>query len=179
MPLTTRTITIESESLSLQFVDEAWSFDEWEPVPHQNIGLPRQAMVGGKAVGSYDDSGSAADSLLRLFLYPVPDDEYVVRYKYRYRYPDLSVTTDDLDGVQESVVDDIVRGAFAFMNMNSIGNDPVLAAANLAVVEKGRREKSRARPDAGRGHGLSALDRRGNRSIRDVGGQLPKDFGSI
>ena len=164
--------SIEGEDLSLVANDELWSYDDIQPVPHNEINLPRSMMVGGKSVATFDDTGSAADALTRLLLNPITDDEYVVRYKYRYQYPEMTATTDDLDGVPASTIDDIVRGGFAYMMMNSIGNDPALGGVNLAVVEQGRREKARARPDAGRASPLSAIDRRGRRNER--GGILPR-----
>ena len=108
-------ISHQEQSLNLEQVDPIVEFDELYPRPSIEFGTPELISVGGLDVSTYETAGTAPEPRLRLIVWPVPDDDYVLDYTYHYRHPVLEDTTDTLDGVPPNVVDQIVDLAAADM----------------------------------------------------------------
>jgi len=92
-------------------------YDEIYPSPHETDGPPEKIAVGGFDIPTYDSSLDAPSPSLRMAVWPIPDDEYVIKYSYYYRHPELTDATDTLVGVPNAVVNDIVLQATATVMM--------------------------------------------------------------
>jgi hypothetical protein len=101
-------ITYQEYPLTLEQVDPTISYEEIFPQPHIEYGEPRVVAVGGLDIETYAAGASEPAPGLRMAVWPVPDDEYVIDYTYRYRHPELTATTSTLDGVPPNVVSRIV-----------------------------------------------------------------------
>lgn len=101
-------VTYQQETLALEQIDPVVEFDEMHPSPSLEYGAPQSVSVGGLDVGTYLATGSADPAGLRMVVWPVPDDAYVLDYTYYYRHPELTTATSTLDGVPPNVVSKIV-----------------------------------------------------------------------
>lgn len=108
-------VRYQENTIALDQLDPQIEFDEIYPRPHVEYGEPRVASVGGFDYSTYLASESQPAPRLRMIVWPIPDDEYVLDYQYTYRHPELSATTDTLVGVPPEVVDMIVEFATADM----------------------------------------------------------------
>ena len=118
LPDTVRTVhrmTHQERELTLDQLGATVEFDELYPRPYVEYGEPRVASVGGFDISTYEAAGTAPDPRLRMVIWPVPDEEYVLDYKYSVRHVALEDATDTLDGVPDEVVDQIVELATADM----------------------------------------------------------------
>lgn len=120
LPETVKTVhrvSYQEGDLSLEQIGPTIEFDEAIPRPHIEYGEPRSVSVGGWDISTYDATfgANAPDPRLRMIVWPVPDQEYVLDYQYDYRHPELTSDDDTLDGVSTEVVDSIVEFATADM----------------------------------------------------------------
>lgn len=104
-------VTHQEQPIDLEQIDPVIEFDEIYPRPSIEFGPPQSISVGGLDVATYQGSGSAGDAGLRMVVWPVPDQAYVIDYAYYYRHPELAAATDTLDGVPPNVVAKIVEVA--------------------------------------------------------------------
>jgi hypothetical protein len=107
----------QEESLEVRQVDPVVRYTEMFPNPHESTGPPEVIAVGGFDIKTYDSTGTTPAAALRLAVWPIPDDDYVVNYSYYYHHPELVATTDKLEGVPTSVVNDIVLEATSTVMM--------------------------------------------------------------
>lgn len=103
--------------LQLDLIDPGATFGQLYPDMAGRFGKPEIAGVGGYDTNTYNLLGTGdyaqSDPMLRLVLFPVPDDEYRLNYSYYYNHPELSETTDTLNGVKPEVVSSIIEKATA------------------------------------------------------------------
>lgn len=111
-------VSHQEETVTLDEVGAKIEFSERYPRPQIEYGSPRVVSVGGFDVSTYNGTGTAPKPRLRLSVWPVPDEDYVLDYTYDYRHPEMSAATDVLDGVPPEVVDLIVDLATADMQAN-------------------------------------------------------------
>lgn len=166
-------VVFEEHPLDLVFTDET-ELRSGYPRLWDDTGEPRLVAVGGTETATYDSSGSAPDPKLRMLVFPVPDEAYVLRYQYKRAFADMTATTDTLSGVPEKVIDKIVDMAYAKASLSNIFNDPALGAANLNEA-RGATDRIRkdSKPDRGRRFTVRSLD---NVSGSDTNfGRLPDD----
>lgn len=112
---TVHRVRYQENTITLDQLDPQIEFDELHPRPHAEYGEPRIASVGGFDHSTYLTTESQPAPRLRMIVWPIPDDEYVLDYQYSYRHPQLTSATDTLDGVPTEVVDQIVDLATADM----------------------------------------------------------------
>jgi hypothetical protein len=101
-------VTYQQEPLTLEQIDPIVEFDELHPGPGVDFGPPETVSVGGLDAYTYLYSNGEPDPSLRMIVWPVPDDEYVLDYTYYYRHPELTTATSTLDGVPQNIVAKIV-----------------------------------------------------------------------
>lgn len=123
LPDTVRAVvraSYQERNLSLTQADPWSQYEELFPRPHWEYGPPETIAVGGYDIPTYDN-GSGGETppepKLRMAVYPVPDDDYIVDYSYIYRHPELTADADVLEGVPESVVGQIVWRATGIVAM--------------------------------------------------------------
>ena len=109
--------TYQEYPLTLNQIDPSISYEELYPQPHANPGPPETIAVGGFDISSYVTGETAPDPALRLAIWPIPDDDYIINYSYYYRHPQLVTITDTLEGVPHNVVSRIVDHAAADMKI--------------------------------------------------------------
>lgn len=105
-------VTHQEQPLTLRSVDPTLEFEEIYPRPHYEFGEPEVVSVGGYDLPTYSSTSfpsSTPPPQLRMAVWPVPDDDYVLDYTYQYRHPELTDAASVLDGVPPSVVDKIVK----------------------------------------------------------------------
>jgi hypothetical protein len=100
-------VTHQDDPVTLEQVDATVGYDEHYPRPQIEFGTPEVVSVGGFDRQTYATGGSAVPGL-RLMVWPVPDEAYVLDYTYHYRHPVLTETTSTLEGVPPEIVDQIV-----------------------------------------------------------------------
>jgi len=103
--------------LTLRQVDPKVSYPELFPRPHIEFGPPEIIAVGGFDLRTEKTIGNVEKPGLRMAIWPVPDDAYIIDYSYYYRHPELSAIDDVLDGVPVNVVSRIVDLAAADMKV--------------------------------------------------------------
>lgn len=108
-------VTHQENELTLEQVGASVEFDELFPRPNIRVGEPEIISVGGYDISTYLNTDEAPSPKLRMIVFPVPDDEYVLDYTYMYRHAEMTTDTDTLDGVPPEVVDQIVDDATIFM----------------------------------------------------------------
>jgi len=108
-------VTHHEEEITLRQIDPVVEFDELYPRPHVEHGPPEIISVGGLDIPTYTAGGTAESPSLRMVVWPIPDEPYVIDYTYHYRHPELTATTSTLDGVPPAIVDQIVDMAAADM----------------------------------------------------------------
>ena len=101
----------------LEQADPTVRYDEMFPNAHETFGPPEVVAVGGFDTPTYDSRIATPAPGLRLAVWPVPDDDYVIDYSYYYKHPELVATTDVLQGVPNAVVNDIVLKAASIVMM--------------------------------------------------------------
>lgn len=97
--------------LTLENVDPTMEYDEIFPRPHIEYGPPEMVSVGGFDVATWQNLGSVTSAPspgLRVAVWPVPDEKYVLHYSYTYRHPELVEDDDVLEGVPPNIVSRIV-----------------------------------------------------------------------
>lgn len=115
----------QEQTLTLEQVGAEIEFDELHPRQQIRRGSPEQVSVGGFDVATHIAVSGAPEPRLRMIVFPVPDDEYVIDYSYRYRHPELTDATSTLEGVPPEVVDGIVKEALQIMkrDFDRLGED--------------------------------------------------------
>ena len=140
-------VTYQQETLALEQIDPVVEFDELYPSPSIEYGPPQSVSVGGLDVGTYLSTGSADDAALRMVVWPVPDDSYVLDYTYYYRHPELTTATDTLDGVPPNIVAKIVDLAATQMKTfyeKDYGALALSAETRRSIGEMHRRSKGQS-----------------------------------
>ena len=101
-------VTHQDDPVTLEQVDATVGFDEHYPRPQIEFGSPEVVSVGGFDTPTSDARDAAPVPGLRMMVWPVPDEAYVLDYTYHYRHPALTETTSTLEGVPPEIVDQIV-----------------------------------------------------------------------
>ncbi|TDI71846.1 MAG: hypothetical protein E2O85_01535 [Bacteroidetes bacterium] len=109
--------TYQEYPLTLNQVDPKVSYSEIFPRPHNEFGPPEVIAVGGFDIPTYDVQSAVPAPGLRMAVWPVPDEDYIVNYSYYYRHAELGATTDVLKGVPQNIVSRIVDMATADMKV--------------------------------------------------------------
>lgn len=99
-------------ALKLRHVDPGATFDSWFPDLTDRYASPEYAAVGGFDHPTSTSASVTLDPLLRLILFPIPDDVYRLNYSYYYSHPTLVNSTDVLE-VSPEVASHIVAKAYA------------------------------------------------------------------
>lgn len=136
----------QERPLTLEQIDPVIEFDELYPRPSLEFGQPETISVGGLDISTYENGTTEPDPGLRMIVWPVPDQDYVIDYTYYYRHPELSASTDTLDGVPQNVVAKIVETAAAQMkafyekdyNALNLKNDARRSLADMHRRSKGQ-----------------------------------------
>ncbi len=100
-------VTHQDDPVTLEQVDATVAFDELYPRPQIEYGTPEVVSVGGLEAQTYL-AGTAPSPGLRMSVWPVPDEAYVLDFTYHYRHPELTEKTSTLEGVPPEIVDQIV-----------------------------------------------------------------------
>jgi len=100
-------VTHQDDPVTLEQVDATVAFDELYPRPQIEYGTPEVVSVGGLEAQTYL-AGAAPSPGLRMSVWPVPDEAYVLDFTYHYRHPVITETTSTLEGVPPEIVDQIV-----------------------------------------------------------------------
>jgi hypothetical protein len=164
-------VRYEEEDIELRFVDETTRLDEVEPSLNEDTGSPEVIAVGGTSTGTGETSTTKGftettdgNDGTRLIVRPTPDEDYVLHYSYSFKPTNLVEVSDTLDGLTESMVDDVVLRATALMQLTTGESDVDLAQMNMQLsrdaVEK---KRSASRSDAGRKRVIRSLDSKGGR----------------
>ena len=151
----------QEDPISLDQVDPTVRYSEIFPRPHDYFGPPEALAVGGFDVPTYNAHLDAPDPGLRMAVWPVPDEDYIVNYSYYYRHPELVASTDTLVGVPNAVVNDIVLQAASTVMMTW---DQNYAASHFTDLS---RQQSAAKHRAtggspGRRHTIRSFERGGS-----------------
>jgi len=101
-------VTHQDDPVTLEQVDPTVEFEELYPRPQIEYGTPQVISIGGHDTHTIVSEGDSPDPALRLMVWPVPDEAYVLDYTYHYRHAELAATTDTLQGVPPNVIDMIV-----------------------------------------------------------------------
>lgn len=115
----------EEQPIRLMEVGPHAAFDELMPRPHDIDGEPEVVMVGGLST-STSVTGTTAAQRLRLMVWPIPDEDYLLKFSYKERVSELTTTTSTLVAPAE-FVDDVIDRAEALSNMTQRFNAPELA----------------------------------------------------
>ena len=107
----------KEEQIRLTQADPTVRYDEMFPNGHETFGSPEVIAVGGFDTPTYDSTVAIPDPGLRMAVWPVPDDAYVIDYSYYYKHPELVTITDTLQGVPNAVVNDIILKAASIVMM--------------------------------------------------------------
>lgn len=112
-------VSYQEEELNLDLIDPHVGFDEWVPNGHVDSGEPRVMAIGGRDVRTYDATATTPNDEpgLRAIIWPPPDDEYVLNYSYYINHADLVDGDSVLEGVSESVLNQIVNVALGIVKM--------------------------------------------------------------
>lgn len=132
-------ISHTEDSLNLIQADPNVRYDELFPNQNAQLGAPKTVAVGGFDIPTYQTGTTAPDPGLRMAVWPVPDEDYILNYSYYYRHPELVNATDVLSGVPNSVIGDIVLQAASTVMMTW---DQNYAAAHFTDLS---REQSAAK----------------------------------
>ncbi len=157
-------VTYQERPLELDQVDPTVRYDEIFPAPHAKLGPPEKVSIGGFDTPTYDRTGSTPDPKLRMAIWPVPDDEYIINYSYYFRHPELVTATDTLVGVDNGVVNDIVLQAYSTVAMTW---DQNFAASHMTDLSRQQAAaKHRASGGSpGRRHTIHSFER-GSSTVR-------------
>jgi hypothetical protein len=136
----------EEGDLRLEFVDKSTRFDALFPNAHQlESSQPTTVYVGGMTTNTTLVGGTATTAL-GLWVWPIPTFDSVLRYSYRYRFPDLTTAASILD-VPAHIADDIVDLAVARAYRLKIASNPDLAA-QMEIATQARLKRKRAMTSA-------------------------------
>lgn len=181
---TVSSVRYQQEEVTIRFIDPDTTFDRLVPAPHVEEGPPEVIMVGGQSVHTITNFssttlGSPPTPSLRAFVWPIPDDDYLLNYSYVIKPDALAELTDTFPGVPESAIDRIVDDATAEMMLMIPTSDPTLGELNRrSSLQKRERVLSQHRPDKGRRFSMRSLDRQGrgrNRLVKRTYGSLDLD----
>jgi hypothetical protein len=117
--------------LDVEMVSPEFRLEQLSTEPHGNVSDdPRTIYQGGTARATASNSTSNTNDFgLRIIVWPIPETSFKIDYSYWYRYPQLVNPTDEIQGVSDSAIHDVVNWAYAHSNLTGIGNDPKLGAA--------------------------------------------------
>jgi len=107
----------KEEQIRLEQADPTVRYDELFPNGYDTAGSPEVVAVGGFDTPTYDSRIATPEPGLRMAVWPVPDDAYVIDYSYYYKHPELVTITDTLQGVPNAVVNDIILKAASIVMM--------------------------------------------------------------
>lgn len=108
-------VTHQQEDLTIEQIDPVVEFDELYPRPNIEYGPPRVISVGGFDSPTRISTDTTTAPGLRMIVWPIPDEAYILDYTYHYRHPALEAVDDVLEGVPPNVVDQIVNIAASDM----------------------------------------------------------------
>ncbi len=109
-------VSYQEDEISLKQADPILRYDELFP-NQSSSGPPEIVAIGGRDFGTIETGVTGTEPRLRVAVWPVPDDDYVLNYSYYYRHPELVTITDELIGVPIANVKDIVFKATSFVKM--------------------------------------------------------------
>lgn len=111
--------THEEEELQLEQIDPRIGYSELFPRKHIETGYPRMVSTGGFSTPTYLSSLSAnsVGPSIRMDVWPIPDEDYIINFSYYYRHPELISVDDKLVGVPPVNVDQIVELAASDMKV--------------------------------------------------------------
>ncbi len=101
-------VTHQDDPITLDQVDATVAFDELYPRPQIEYGSPEVVSVGGFETHTHISGTESIAPGLRMSVWPVPDEAYVLDFTYHYRHPVLTETTSTLQGVPPEIVDQMV-----------------------------------------------------------------------
>jgi hypothetical protein len=170
----------QQEELSLVFMDPDDTFDRIVPQPNTRQGPPEMLVVGGMGTQTIDNGnavapetlGTEATPGLRCFVWPIPDDDYIVNFSWTREFkaltdPGATNPVNTFPGVPENALDKIVDRATATMMLTTPTSDPQLGTANITLYrDNAQRAAAANRPDKGRRFSLKSMDRVGRRHRR-------------
>ena len=110
-------ISYQEDGLNLVQADPVLRYDELFPAQSDRTGAPDTIAVGGFDIETYQTALGAPSPGLRMAVWPVPDEDYVLNYSYYRRHPELVAATDTLIGVPQAQVNDIVLQAYSTVAM--------------------------------------------------------------
>ncbi len=185
LPTTVRSVLRawhQENDLFIEAIAPEEQFERRFPRWHETRSTQPEVMaIGGLIDPTYATNATATDSMLRCILFPAPSSTLTIGYSYIHRHATLEAATDELSGVDEAVVDAIIRDAYAEACFTAIANDPERGirikqdvAAHILMLRNG------LKPDPHRRNRLHAIDRK--KSIGDQFGTLPnggRNFGSL
>jgi len=157
----------QEHPLTLEQVDPKVRYSEIFPRPHVQFGPPTVIAVGGFDLPTYLTTDNAPPPGLRMAIWPIPDDEYIINYSYYYRHPELTVATSTLEGVPTSVVNDIVLQATSTVMMTWDQNFAAAHFTDLSREQAATKHKAYGGSIARR-HTIKSFERGGTgRSLND------------
>jgi hypothetical protein len=166
----------EEGDVSMEFVDKTTTFDMLYPNQHQSTAAQQTMVHVGGTTTNTTLSGATATTLLGMWVWPVPTEDKVLRYSYRYRPAALALLTDSLD-VPEHIVDDIVDLSVARAFRSKIAHDPDLAAQReISTQARLRRKQQMTNPQPGQRRSLQSHDRNAGRNQFGAGPRNPREF---
>jgi hypothetical protein len=110
-------VSYQEEELNLEQADPILRYDELFPAQNDRTGSPETIAIGGFDTATYYTSIGVIPPGLRMAVWPVPDEDYVLNYSYYRRHPELVAATDTLTGVPQAQVNDIVLQAYSTVAM--------------------------------------------------------------
>lgn len=163
----------EEGEIALHFLDKSTELDPALPNPNLDSSDQPEAVYVGSTVRNTTLDGADPSYGLGMMVHPIPSENVVIHYSYRYRHPDLTAATSEIENVPAHVEDLIVDAAVARAQMSGVANDPTLAALNVREVRRRADEAVKmTRPDPGRRRSLRSHDRR---ATRDQFGSRPRN----
>jgi len=142
-------VSYQEDEINLDLLSSGAEFSEWIPNSGVDDGEPQVMAIGGYDEATHDVDDDVAPKL-RAIVWPVPDDEYIINYSYYYRHPELSATTDVLEGVPQGIVNDIVAQATSFMGMVWDSNFAMAHLGDMAQMQATMKNRSLAGGATGR-----------------------------
>lgn len=182
LPTDVRTILSakhEENPLRVELAPDNDIWDEWVPRHWETQDdTPEILIPGGVLLPTYDASGSEPDPLDRIMVWPTPQTNgAVIAYTYKRRLSP-STTTDEFEGVPDSVIQQIVNYAYGYTLFSSIGADPITGQEwmNRALI-RARSVRDGVRMDHGRRRQIKSIDDIAGREDDEIFGRLPSTVG--
>lgn len=150
----------QEHPLSLEQVDPKIRYSEIFPRPHEKFGPPEAIAVGGFEQGTWNQATGEVEPGLRMAVWPIPDEDFIIDYSYYFRHPELTGATSTLDGVPSSVVNDIVLQATSTVMMTWDQNFAAAHFTDLSREQASTKHKASGGSKARR-HTIHSFERGG------------------